>query len=111
MAWVDVCSIDDLQPDSGICALVEGQQVAIFYLPRQQALHAVGNHDPFSQTNILSRGVIGDIGGQVMVASPMYKQHFNLATGLCLEDESVQIPVYESKIDNRRVLINVEARS
>ncbi len=28
--WIDVCSVDDLQPDSGVCALVEGEQVAIF---------------------------------------------------------------------------------
>jgi len=110
MAWVDVCSIDDLQPNSGICALVEGQQVAIFYLPDQAAVYAVGNYDPFSHANVLSRGMVGDLGGQLMVASPMYKQHFNLMTGVCLEDESVKIPVYENKIDRRRVLINTEAK-
>jgi len=28
--WIDVCGIDDLQADSGVCALVKGKQVAIF---------------------------------------------------------------------------------
>jgi len=110
MAWVDVCSVDDLQPNSGVCALVDGQQVAIFYLSGQETVYAVGNYDPYSHANILSRGMVGDLGGQVMVASPMYKQHFNLETGVCLEDENVAIPVYDCKIDNRRVLINAEAR-
>ncbi len=108
--WIDVCGIDDLQPDSGVCALVEGLQVAIFYLPGPQAVYAVGNFDPFSGANVLSRGIVGDLGGQPMVASPMYKQHFNLATGVCLEDDNVKIPVYGSVIDDRRVLINSKAK-
>ncbi|MGZ8193595.1 MAG: nitrite reductase (NAD(P)H) small subunit, partial [Methylobacter sp.] len=41
--WVDVCSVDDLQPNSGVCALVEGQQVAIFYMPKEKAVYAINN--------------------------------------------------------------------
>ena len=37
--WQDVCSVDDLQPDSGVCALVDGQQVAIFYMPKDKAVY------------------------------------------------------------------------
>jgi nitrite reductase (NADH) small subunit len=33
--WLDVCSVDDLQPNSGICALVSDKQVAIFYMPEE----------------------------------------------------------------------------
>ena len=107
MAWIDVCSIDDLQPDSGVCALLAGQQVAIFYIPKQGAVFALGNYDPFGHANVLSRGLIGDIGGQPVVASPLYKQHFNLETGVCLEDESVQIPAYRVGIANGRVQVNL----
>ena len=89
--WIDVCHIDDLQPDSGVCALVEGKQVAIFYMPKEQAVFAIDNYDPFGKANVLSRGMIGDIGGMPMVASPLYKQHFNLRTGVCLEDEGVKV--------------------
>ena len=107
-AWIDVCSVDDLQPDSGVCALVAGKQVAIFYMPKEQVVYAVGNYDPFGNANVLSRGLIGDIGGQPVVASPLYKQHFNLETGLCLEDESVRIPAYPIRIENSRIQISME---
>jgi nitrite reductase (NADH) small subunit len=107
-AWIDVCSVDDLQSDSGVCALVAGKQVAIFYMPKDQAVYAIDNYDPFGKANVLSRGLIGDIGGQPVVASPLYKQHFNLETGMCLEDTSVQIPSYPIRIENGRVQISLE---
>jgi len=115
--WIDVCSVDDLQPDSGVCALVEGEQVAIFWMRPvlseaegpDAKVYAVGNYDPFGNANVLSRGLIGDIGGQPVVASPLYKQHFNLQTGVCLEDETVKIPVYAIRIDNGSVQVNLSA--
>jgi nitrite reductase (NADH) small subunit len=107
MAWFDVCSADDLQPDSGICVLVAGQQVAVFYMPKENAVYAIGNYDPFGKANVLSRGLIGDIGGRPVVASPLYKQHFNLETGSCLEDETVSIPTYPVRIADGRVHINI----
>ena len=105
--WIDVCHIDDLQPDSGVCALVKGKQVAIFYMPKEGVVYAVDNFDPFGKVNVLSRGMIGDIGGVPMVASPLYKQHFNLQTGVCLEDASVNIEVYDIRIDNDRVSVRM----
>jgi nitrite reductase (NADH) small subunit len=108
MEWFDVCGIGDLQPDSGVCALVKDKQVAIFYLPKESAVYAIGNYDPFGKANVLSRGLIGDINGQPVVASPLYKQHFNLSTGACLEDESVTIPAYGIRIENGRVCVGIE---
>jgi nitrite reductase (NADH) small subunit len=105
--WQEVCSVDDLQPDSGVCALVEGQQVAIFYIPKDKAVYAINNHDPFGNANVLSRGIIGDINGQPVVASPLYKQHFNLQTGVCLEDETVRIPAYAVRIENGKVQVSI----
>jgi NAD(P)H-dependent nitrite reductase small subunit len=105
--WQDVCSVDDLQPDSGVCALVDGQQVALFYMPKKSAVYALNNYDPFGNANVLSRGLIGDINGQPVVASPLYKQHFNLQTGVCLEDETVTIPVYAVRIENGSVQISM----
>ena len=104
--WVDVCGVEDLQPNSGICALVDNIQVAIFYEPTASAVYAVNNYDPFGKANVLSRGIIGDIGGQPVVASPLYKQHFNLLTGQCLEDETVAIPVYGIRMKDGRVEVN-----
>ena len=105
--WKDICSADDLQPDSGVCALVESQQVAIFFLVKEQAVYAIHNYDPIGKANVLSRGMIGDIKGEPVVASPLYKQHFSLKTGICLEDESISVPAYPVRIDNGRVEIQV----
>ncbi|MGZ5016485.1 MAG: nitrite reductase small subunit NirD, partial [Methylobacter sp.] len=89
---------------------VEGEQVAIFWMPESDAkVYAIGNYDPFGNANVLSRGLIGDIGGQPVVASPLYKQHYNLQTGVCLEDESVKIPVYAIRIDNGSVQVNLSS--
>lgn len=105
--WLDVCSVADLQPNSGICALVEGQQVAIFHLYEENTVYALNNFDPIGNANVLSRGMIGDINGIPMVASPLYKQHFDLKTGQCLEDEAVKVEAYQARLNNDRVEVNL----
>ncbi|GAB6141785.1 hypothetical protein JCM14076_25140 [Methylosoma difficile] len=107
MAWLDVCSVTDLQPNSGVCALVQGQQVAVFYFADTKEAYAISNFDPFGQANVLSRGLIGDINGQPIVASPLYKQHFNLETGVCLEDETMKIPAYPVRVVDGNVQIDI----
>jgi nitrite reductase (NADH) small subunit len=106
--WVDVCGIEDLQPNSGICALVSGKQVAIFYMPEDEAVYAIDNYDPVGKANVLSRGMIGDLNGEPMVASPLYKQHFSLNTGVCLDDDSVKVDAYPIRISGERVEVNVD---
>jgi nitrite reductase (NADH) small subunit len=107
MAWKDVCSADDLQPDSGVCVLVAGQQVALFHMKKENAVYAIGNYDPIGKANVLSRGIIGDVKGEPVVASPLYKQHFSLNTGVCIEDSQISVPVYPIRIQNGRVEVQV----
>ncbi len=107
--WIDICHIGDLQPDSGICALIKDKQVAIFHLTKPGGIYAIGNFDPFSGANVLSRGMVGDVSGRPMVASPMYKQHFDLQTGVCFEYDDVKIETYPVRIDNNRVAVKIEA--
>lgn len=104
--WVQVCPYDDIYPDTGVCALVDGRQVAVFRLS-DGALHAVSNHDPFSGANVLSRGIVGDRNGDPKVASPIYKQTFNLRTGVCHEDPSVRLDVHG--VRRRSGLVEVSA--
>jgi nitrite reductase (NADH) small subunit len=100
---VRVCRLEDIVPDAGVCALVAGEQVAIFRV--QEEVHAVGNRDPFSRANVLSRGIVGDLNGELVVASPVYKQHFSLLTGRCLEDGAVRIPVYTARVEEGFVVV------
>ncbi|HEX4869423.1 MAG TPA: nitrite reductase small subunit NirD [Moraxellaceae bacterium] len=101
---VEVCRLDDLVPGIGVCALVNGQQVALFRL-RNGDIHAIGNHDPFSGANVISRGLTGDLKGRKVVASPLYKQHFDLATGECLEDPAVRLPTWPVQVTGDRVCV------
>jgi len=108
-AWHAVCTKDDLIPNSGVCALVQGHQIALFYLPDESPdIYAVGNWDPIGEANVISRGILGSVKGELVVASPMFKQHFSLISGLCLEDESQRISVYPVKSGNE-VKIQVSA--
>lgn len=98
-----ICRLEDIVPDTGVCALVDGEQVAIFRI--DQKIYAIGNRDPFSSANVLSRGIVGDLKGERVVASPVYKQHFSLLTGRCLEDENVSVRVYGARIEEGFVLV------
>lgn len=103
---VPVCPVDALALGTGVCALVNGQQVAVFRL-RDGDIVAISNHDPFSEANVISRGLTGSLKGRRVVASPIYKHHFDLATGVCLEDESVSIPVYPVQVEGGTVFVLV----
>ena len=106
IAWQAVCERNDLIPGSGVCALLGKEQVALFYLPGEdQQVYAVSNRDPIGKANVLSRGIVGDLGDRLVVASPLYKQHFDLDTGQCLEDDSVSIEVYEARLEGDKVLL------
>ena len=107
--WVVVCRLDDIVPNTGVCALVDDRQVAIFRLD-DDSLYALANFDPFSRANVLSRGIVGDLKGERVVASPVYKQHFSLATGRCLEDPSVCVAVFEVRRDGDSVAVHVPAQ-
>lgn len=106
MNWLDICSLNDLVPNSGVCALVEEEQVALFYIPENNTVYALGQYDPFGKANVMSRGLIGSKEDKLFVASPLYKQHFLLESGQCLEDESVSLPIWQTKLEGGRVFIN-----
>lgn len=97
--WVRVCALDRLTPNRGVAALVGGQQVALFRLPDDE-VRAIGNRDPFSMAHVMSRGVVGDKAGVPKVASPVYKQSFDLRTGRCLDDPDVAVPSYPVRVDD-----------
>jgi len=110
MSKLKICSTNDLVPNSGVCALlnddIEQEQIAIFYLPdTEQKVFAINNWDPIGQANILSRGIICSIDGELTVASPLYKQHFSLNSGKCIE-EDVTVKTYDISIDGDAVYLN-----
>jgi NAD(P)H-dependent nitrite reductase small subunit len=105
-SWHAVCALEDILPESGAAALVDGKEIAIFRVG--DAVFAIGNHDPASDANVLSRGIVGDIGGEIVVASPIYKQHFNLITGRCLEEPRFAVPAYLAEVRNGQIWVRAK---
>ena len=107
--WVDVCTLEEITPDTGVAALVDGRQVAIVRVGEgdQQQVYAVGNFDPFSKAFVIARGIVGDRGGVPKIASPIFKQSFDLRTGQCLDDSSVWLPSYPVRVRDGRIAIFV----
>ncbi|CAM3411062.1 nitrite reductase small subunit NirD [Parendozoicomonas haliclonae] len=105
--WITVCTQEDMVPYLGVCALVGNEQVAVFLVDEQ--FYAISNYDPFSRANVLSRGLVGDLKGELVVASPIYKQHFSLATGACLEDDSIHLAVYPVRMQDGLIQVSSES--
>ena len=107
MSWNTICTINDILPDGGVCALVDGEQIAVFRIQKDGTdhLYAIANFDPFSSANVISRGIVGSIDGKLVVASPIYKEHFDLATGQCIEKEDVKLKTWNVQLHGDTVQV------
>jgi len=107
--WTPICALDDIVPNTGVCALVGDDQVAVFRVAGQapQHVYAIGNYDPNSDAAVLSRGLVGNLGERIVVASPIYKQHFDLSTGECLEAPANSVHAYATKVEDGRIWVAV----
>ena len=107
--WQALCHSDDLVANSGVVAWLDGAQVALFYMPAGEAgeqLFAIDNRDPKSGANVIGRGIIGRIKGDLVIASPLYKQHFRLVDGSCLEYPEQRLQVWPVRFNG--AVIEVE---
>ena len=101
--WQNICALDDLIPGTGVCALVGGRQIAVYQVDGQT--YALDNFDPGSRANVLSRGLTGDLQNERVVASPIYKHHFALASGRCIEDPTFSVTTYATRVTDGMVQI------
>jgi nitrite reductase (NADH) small subunit len=106
MSQTVVCRYDVLLPERGVAALIGDVQIALFRT-HDGSVYAIGNHDPFSGANVMSRGIVGSRGDVPTVASPMFKQVFDLRAGECLDDPSVSLPVYPVEVVDGQVTVNL----
>lgn len=108
MSFENICKLNDILPNGGRCALIDGKQVAIFRISKDgnDQLFAVSNYDPFSNANVLSRGLVGSSGDKLVIIAPIYKQRFDLATGQCLEDENVCLETWDVKLEGDAILVS-----
>ena len=108
LQWQALCSRQDLVANSGVVAWVDGAQVALFYLPNEasdQQLYAIDNRDPKSGANVIGRGIVGQLAGDLVIAAPLYKQHFRLQDGTCLEYPEQQLRTWPVRINGDAIEI------
>jgi len=105
--WIKVCQLNDIYPATGVCALVEDKQVAIFRPRADEQVYALNNMDPFARMNVLSRGVICEHKAQLWVASPLKKQRFNLVDGSCMDNSEVSVEAYKARVTNGFVEVHL----
>lgn len=102
--WQAVCRLTELDVDRGATALVHGQALAIFRT-EDGAVHALGNHDPFTRTSTIAKGIVGRRADVPFVGSPAHGHRFDLRTGQCLDDAHVSVPAYDVKVVDGVVLV------
>lgn len=96
--WKDICKIDDILPETGVCALLGDEQVAIFRPYHSDQVFAISNIDPFFESSVLSRGLIAEHQWRAVGRQPAEKQRFRLSDGLCMEDEQFSVKHYEARV-------------
>jgi len=109
MTWKDLCSRDDLVPGSGVAVKI-GNEAAALYWPdaAREQLYALSHRDPFSQAEVLAWGLLCEHEGEWSVAAPLYKQHFRLCDGVCLEQPDVVLSGWPLRFNGDRVEVCIE---
>ena len=107
--WITVCNDTDLVTNSGVCALLNEQQIALFKLKidNEEQIFAVSNWDPIGKANVLYRGLLGSVQDAKVIISPLYKQRYCLESGQCLDDDAIKLIVYPVRVEQNQVQLQL----
>jgi nitrite reductase (NADH) small subunit len=100
--WEPICQRKDLVANSGVVVWLDNIQIALFLLPETgegEKVFALQNRDPKSGANVIGRGIIGHLKGSLVIASPLYKQHYRLDDGTCLEYPEQQLRHWPARLN------------
>lgn len=109
--WHPVCTLEDLVAHSGVALLIHpagqaSQAVALFWRPgAEPELTALAHRDPVSGVEVLAHGLLCESQGVWSVASPLYKQHYRLSDGVCLEQPEIRVTTWPVKQEGQQVLL------
>ena len=82
-------------------ARLGGQRVALFRFG--EAIYALEDIEPGTQASVLSRGILGDVAGEPVVISPLYKQRVRLRDGQSLDNAEHQLRCWPVRVDGGKV--------
>ena len=106
--WIYACKEADIPEDGGGCALINGEQIAIFNFTRRGEWYATQNLCPHKQQMVLSRGMIGSVLDEPKVACPFHKKTFSLKSGACLNGDDFIIKTYPVKVEDGNVFVAIQ---
>ncbi|MNG09905.1 Nitrite reductase (NADH) small subunit [compost metagenome] len=104
-AWHRVCELAALPEQAGRSAWLEGRVLALFRLGGR--VYALDGVDPLAGVAVLGRGLVGDVGGEPVVASPLYKQRYALMDGRCLDDPALSVSCWPVRLDEGAVWVQL----
>lgn len=95
--WSRVCDLNSLPLQAGIGARLGSERIALFRFGDE--LYALEDREPGSDVSVLSRGILGDVGGEPVVISPLYKQRVRLRDGQSLDNPQHQLRCWPVKLE------------
>ena len=104
--WQAVCTLDEIPEEAGIGARLGGEHIALFRFGK--AVYALEDREPGGSVSVLSRGILGDAGGEPVVISPLYKTRIRLRDGRQVDTGEVAVRAWPVKVDGDRVLVGSE---
>lgn len=106
---VEICTLDDLERDWGEVALVGQRQIAVFRM-QDDTVYACDHADPNSGALVMARGIVGEtVDGVPTLASPLYKEVYDLRDGSCRTGADFTLPVHHVTVEDGRVLVELSS--
>ena len=99
--WSAICDADAIPPSAGIGARLGSQRVALFRFG--EAIYALEDIEPGTSASVLSRGILGDVAGEPVVISPLYKQRVRLRDGQSLDNAEHQLRCWPVRVEGGKV--------
>src|SRR5690606_11504434 len=105
--WVAVGHADDFPCDGGATIKYGQVQIAVFNFASRGEWYACQQMCPHKKAFVLSRGIIGDVGGTPKVACPLHKKTFSLESGECLSGDEYRIDTFPVKVEQGSVYVKL----
>ncbi|HDS1153811.1 TPA: nitrite reductase small subunit NirD, partial [Pluralibacter gergoviae] len=101
--WVEICDLTAIPQEAGIGARLGSQRVALFRFG--ESIYALDDNEPGTPASVLSRGILGDVAGEPVVITPLYKQRIRLCDGQNLDAPGQWLRCWPVRLDRGKVLL------
>ena len=101
--WSEICPLEAIPPEAGIGARLGSVRIALFRMGDD--CYALEDREPGSEASVLSRGILGDVAGEPVVISPLYKQRVRLRDGQSLDNPQHQLRCWPVKLEDGQVWV------